>query len=164
MFDGRALANAILDASDELSITLSNMSVLKIIYFCHGWSLVGQANLECKSAFEAWDHGPVVPVVYHQLKKFGKNRVTGRCRTIDFETGDLVIAGYELSIQQKQQLTRFVEFYGAKEAFHLSQITHEAGGPWDIARHADTINPGLPIPNHAIAEAFSRRLERRRTQ
>ena len=38
-YDARAVANFLLDLADERSVPLTQMSLLKILYFAHGWYL-----------------------------------------------------------------------------------------------------------------------------
>lgn len=164
MFDGRALANAILDTAEEHGIPMTNMAVLKTIYFCHGWSLAGVAELLCSSTFEAWEYGPVVPVVYHQFRRFGATPIKDRCQRICLETGSDLPFSYSLTASQSEQLHRFVEFYGSKPALHLSDMTHEPGGAWDLVWSGANARPGMRISNEVIKADFLSRLEHRRYQ
>jgi len=39
MYDGRDIANRILDICDNLDVSISNLALQKIIFFCHVWTL-----------------------------------------------------------------------------------------------------------------------------
>lgn len=62
-YDARDIANFFLDAAERNQTTLSITSLLKIIYFAHGWHLAEFGLPLIGQPFEAWQHGPVVRVV-----------------------------------------------------------------------------------------------------
>jgi len=40
MRDGREVANYVLDYADESGVSVTNLSLQKITYFCHVWFLI----------------------------------------------------------------------------------------------------------------------------
>lgn len=52
--DGRAIANFVLDYCEKHARPVTNLSLQKIIYFCHVWSLVKLQKPLVKQQFEAW--------------------------------------------------------------------------------------------------------------
>jgi len=52
----------------------------KLVYFCEGWHLAVFGESLVQEQFEAWQRGPVVPDLYHSLKRFGANPIRGRLK------------------------------------------------------------------------------------
>ena len=61
-----------LSLEDEMSVT--PMQVQKLTYFCHAWMLGLDGVPLFRDAVEAWEYGPVIRELYHQLRHYG-----GRC-------------------------------------------------------------------------------------
>ena len=58
-YDGRAVANLLLDLADTLGLRLTHMAVHKIAFFAHGWRLADRNEPLIRQQFEAWNYGPV---------------------------------------------------------------------------------------------------------
>jgi hypothetical protein len=85
--DPRAVANFILDVADIRGLPITNMSLNKIIYFAHGWSLGKRGKPLVSATFEAWQHGPVLPLIYRQFSKAGSMAISFRATAIDPSSG-----------------------------------------------------------------------------
>src|SRR5713226_2625981 len=96
-YDARAVANLLLDVADSRNLWLTQMSLLKIIYFAHGWYLSETGNSLIKQDFEAWEYGPVVKVVRDEFKTFGRSRITERASKLDIYSGKRSIVEPDLS-------------------------------------------------------------------
>jgi len=156
MHDARQVANFLLDYAGERSITLTNMAVLKHIYFAHGWHLASYGSPLVSNRIEAWEHGPVIRAVYDCFKIFGASPVTSRATTIDWETGEIIEACGVFSSETKSLLRSTLDYYAGYGAFELSAITHEQGGPWDRVWNArdGKVRLNMEISNRAIHEYF----------
>ena len=66
-YDPRSIANLLLDEADRLAINITNLSLQKLLYFAHGLSLIEDGKPLVSGYFEAWQHGPVHPLVYLRL-------------------------------------------------------------------------------------------------
>ena len=161
--DVREVANAILDVADANGLTLSNLPLNKIIYFAHAWYLAQYGEPLVESAFEAWQHGPVHPQVYRQLRSHGDKPVHKRLTRIDFDTGRDVTVESKLSVQEYNHIEQMTKFYGTKSAYWLVQKTHEPGAPWDQIWTASEQQPmpGMVIPD-SITESYYRDILKRR--
>jgi uncharacterized phage-associated protein len=122
MYDARQIANWFIQRSSKDGSALSIMSLLKLVYIAHGW------NLEMRNAplfgnkIEAWQYGPVIRDVYNSFRPQGV-----ALKTIDptFPQGvDETVGSF---------LEEIYNIYGRMSAFRLSEITHEAGGPWETS-------------------------------
>jgi uncharacterized phage-associated protein len=70
-----ALANTILDTSEEMGTPLGPMKIQKLMYLMHGYYLALTGAPLVDEFFEAWQYGPVVPTIYHQFKEFGSRDI-----------------------------------------------------------------------------------------
>src|SRR5690348_8551505 len=69
------LAGEIVRRSGASGRLLTNLSVQKLAYFCHGWHLALKGTPLASEKFAAWKFGPVLPSVYHKLKVFSSNPI-----------------------------------------------------------------------------------------
>lgn len=161
--DVREIANAILDVADAHGFALSNLPLNKIIYFAHAWYLAQYGEPLVNSEFEAWQHGPVHPQVYRQLRSHGDSPIKTRLTRIDLDTGNDVPFEVSLSERERDHIEQMTKFYGTKTAFWLVQKTHEPGAPWDQVWTAGESRPmpGMVIPD-SITESYYREILRRR--
>jgi len=155
--DVREIGNAILGIADAAGFSLTNMSLNKIIYFAHAWSLAHYGRPLVDSAFEAWQYGPVHPQVYRQLKGNKDQPVRCPLTRIDIESGRDVPVEVRLEPEDRELVERVTLFYGRMSAGRLVEISHEPGAPWDQvwATGERVAQPGMVIPD-AMTEAFYR--------
>lgn len=156
--DARAVANAILDLAEEARQPIYSTSLLKILYFAHGWHLARFEEPLIGQPFEAWQHGPVIRVVYDQIREFSGRPVQGRLKAFDAMSGAFKEAQSILPDHSRALLATVMRAYGPLHPFALSDLTHEANSPWDRAwRAADEgRGPGVRIENGEIREYFLR--------
>lgn len=160
--DGRAVANCILDLADAHGLALSNMSLLKVLYYAHGWHWVRFGSPLVSNHFEAWEFGPVVRSVYNEFKSFDRRGITSRAKTHHPTTLDLVEVTHSFSSDVMEFLAEMVSFYGRISAFELSKMTHEPGSPWHqtYEKSKTDVVIGTRIPAQLIRDHF---LEHTRT-
>ena len=155
--DGRAVANFVLDFCEARGRRITNLSLQKIVYFCHVWSLVDQRRALLKHQFEAWQYGPVLQYLYREFKQFDREPIMGRAMKIDPKTGNRQVVRYELHEETYQLLSRVVDFYSRLSSTELVKLSHVKGGPWDMAwNHGGDVNPGMRIENDAITRFYSK--------
>lgn len=157
--DARSVANYLLDRADARGMPLTNLALNKILYFCHAWHLARFEKPLLATRFEAWDHGPVVPSVYHQFKGNKERPITNRAKRIDLNTGCDVTASANISDDLAEFLESMLSFYGPRPGSLLRSMSHETGAPWDVVRESG--GAGMFIPDSLIAEYFSERLKAR---
>lgn len=155
--DGRAVANFVLDFCDARSRELTNLSLQKIVYFCHVWSLIELRRPLVKHQFEAWQFGPVLQYLYREFKKFEDRPIAGRATRIDPETGVKETVRYAFDSETEELLGRVVDFYSRLRASDLVALSHAKGGPWEeVWNHCGAANPGMRIEEDAIASYYSK--------
>jgi uncharacterized phage-associated protein len=107
------------------------MSLLKLIYFAHGWHLARCASPLVRQDFEAWTYGPVIKVVRDEFSEFGDAAISGRATRFDLIAGCRHVVRPELMEQDQAFVRTIFKAYHGYSAWQLSELTHEAGSPWD---------------------------------
>lgn len=154
-----AVANFFLRKSEEEGRSLTQLKLMKLAYLAFGWALAVLDRELFPDDFEAWDHGPVVPALYHEFKRFGASPIMGRARELDLETMEF----QEPEIDPNDEdalivLDKVWNVYKNFSAWALRNKTHESGTPWRKA-----FQPGVPhieIPKRDIQEHFRNRIQR----
>jgi len=130
-----AVANFFIQKSLDTGIEVTPMKLLKLVYISHGWSLGLLNEPLINEAVEAWQYGPVIPTLYHELKQYGRERVT---KLINFfEWGNLTKGFATPTIPEDDTRTRTLlnsvwNAYGDKSGLYLSAITHKPATPWSM--------------------------------
>jgi uncharacterized phage-associated protein len=156
-YDGREIANYLLDYADAKKVSLSQISLLKLIYFCHGWYLFYKHRPLIKNEFEAWENGPVVRVVRDAFKQHGKYKITSRAEKLDIFTGEVSQVVPNLAPNDQRFVEEIFELYQGFGPWELRDLTHEHGSPWDKLWNSDRVLArfGMRIRNEEILEHFS---------
>lgn len=156
MRDGREVANYILDYAEQNGISVTNLGLQKITYFCHVWFLVSVNKPLIKQNFEAWEFGPVLPYLYRFFKEPGDQKITTRATKLDPETGNNVIAKINIDNGEESLLESIVSFYSKLSVNQLVEQSHVSGGPWhEVWHHEEKVNPGMQISNQAIIKFYT---------
>jgi len=140
-YDARHIANWFVARAGQESRSLSIMSLLKLTYIAHGWHLEMRKAPLFENRIEAWQYGPVIPDVYNDYRKQGVSISSTDPRhnvKIDDATNAL--------------LEDIWKIYGNMTPFKLSDLTHESGGPWDIASKMG--GNYAAIPNELIQQHY----------
>lgn len=156
-YDAREVSNYVLKLAEDSGRELTQMSLLKIIFYAHGWYLASKDKPLFKQPVEAWEYGPVVKVVRDAFKDFGKKPIKRFAERLDLETGELVSVGFNLSPDDEKFVSDVFTVYADRSALELSDMTHEKGSPWDKVWNTKTAvgRLGLRIKNEEIKDYFS---------
>ena len=104
------------------------MKLQKLLYYCYVWQLVaGEKSFEAD--FEAWEHGPVEPEIYHKYKIFGRNPI---------------IDNTHVSCKPTPEVRFILDSYAVFSAIELSKTTH-LENPWK-----KYIKDGARIPDQEL--------------
>lgn len=123
MYDARQIANWFVRRAARDSRTLSIMQLLKLVYISHGWHLEMRKRPLFSNRIEAWRHGPVIPDVYNAFRGQG---IYAADEVLGYSADSIIDYDTEL-------LEQMYNLYGGFSPFRLSDMTHEPGGPWEIA-------------------------------
>jgi uncharacterized phage-associated protein len=159
-YDGRLIANLILDLGDRYAVPVTQMMLLKIIYFSHGWYLARTGQPFVRQQFEAWKYGPVVKVVRDSFKDFGARPITTRAKRLNIFSNELEHIDEEVQGSDLEHIDAMFRTYSKYNAWALSDMTHEHGSPWDeVWNSSEPIGRlGMRIRNEEIRSHFVARL------
>lgn len=156
MHDARAVANYMLNRAQRSKLPLTIMTLLKVLYFAHGWHLAKYGKPLIAQPFEAWKHGPVNRVVYEQYKGYKNKPLDKLAVSLDPRQMEFVPTRSNFDNETTLLLDSIFDYYSRFHAFTLSDLTHEKGGPWDQiwAEAQSRAVPGMIIPNNLILDWF----------
>ena len=155
--DGRAIANFILDYCDGRKRQVTNLTLQKLVYFCHVWSLIKTGRPLVRHKFEAWEFGPVLPYLYRFFKSYDRSPIVGRATEIDPLDGKQRVVRYNFDFETDSLMREIAEFYSRLGAGALVELSHAEGGPWhSVWNHAGIVNPGMKIDDASIVTFYSK--------
>jgi uncharacterized phage-associated protein len=154
--DPRALGNLILDEADRFGHHVSNLSLQKLMYFCHGLYLVEMGQPLVKGYFEAWTHGPVHPGAYEAFKSAGRDPITFRAQKTNPVTGEHKQLEPINDPECGTIVSRVVAAYGGLSSGRLVELSHAPNGPWAKVVENSRTRPilGLRITDNIIRDRF----------
>jgi uncharacterized phage-associated protein len=156
-YDGRAIANFVLDVCDSRRRSITNLALQKIMYFCHVWSLMELRQPLIRHKFEAWEFGPVIPYLYREFKNYDRAAIVGRAKQIDPIDGKRRTVEYSIDHNTESLLREIVDFYSRLRTSDLVELSHAEGGPWhSVWNHRGNVNPGMKIDDAKIVEFYSK--------
>jgi uncharacterized phage-associated protein len=128
--------------------TLSNLALQKLCYLAQMLSLGEKGQPLFSEDFEAWDYGPVVPRLYHELKMFGSGAVAPY---------SALRPRKDLSSAEENTISQIVAIAKERSPANLVAITHWEKGAWAsvYSRHIR----GLKIPKDLIKAEFDLRMK-----
>lgn len=121
MYDARSVANELLRIAKSRGLALTNMQVQKLVYIAHGYSLAILRRSLFKQHVEAWRWGPVVPDLYHSLRRYGAGIVDSPIPVLNMDS---------ISETDRKLLGTVLDAYGHFTGPQLSTMTHKEGTPW----------------------------------
>jgi uncharacterized phage-associated protein len=132
--DAKGLANLILSWAEVDHLPITPMKLQKLLFFIHADFLVRFGRSLLKQEFEAWDHGPVIPGVFQEFKRFSKNPITSRAWTFDPIDAVKKVATCSLPETEAEAVRAVYDFYKPLSATELSRMSHDLEGAWRQAR------------------------------
>lgn len=127
--------------------SLSNLEMQKLLYLSHMIHLGANDEPLVSGHFEAWDLGPVHPILYHKAKVFGARPVRNIFRSVpDPQDGTGECATLNSIMDGMSPLT----------GSQLVSITHWDHGAW--ARNYIPGVRGIIIPDSHIKDEYQRRM------
>ena len=105
----------------EAGDSITHLKLQKLIYYTQAWALALKGTSIFQEDFEAWTHGPVIPLIYDHYKHYGFESIPV-CECEDSVTAELEEILFEVQ-----------RVYGEKSARSLELLTHQET-PWILAR------------------------------
>lgn len=133
------VAKYVINHEHKMGRKITNLRLQKLLYFVQAKVLVETGEPCFDDKMEAWEYGPVVPIVYDEYKKYGnlpilENQLVSK--QIDSKTENFI---YEI-----------LNYFANTPTFGLVQITHSQM-PWIEAKRKGLRSP---IEIESIKEFF----------
>jgi uncharacterized phage-associated protein len=114
---------------EEDGDTISNLKLQKLLYYAQGYYLALFDQPLFPDRMEAWQHGPVVPSVYHEYKIYGAQALP---RPVDWDLAEV------FRDTTRDFLDEIYRLFGQFSAWKLRKMTHDEA-PWvDAIGRADS--------------------------
>jgi len=140
MSTAEKVANYFLALQDhDAGDSISHMKLQKLVYYAQGVSLALRGEELFPERVEAWDHGPVVPDLYHRYKEHGSSPIPKT--TIDAD---------DYTNEEIEILDEVYEVFGQFSAWKLRNMTHQEP-PWKDAYNQ---HQGAEITREAMKAFF----------
>lgn len=142
------------------------MEVIKLTYISHGYNLAIFNKPLISHQVEAWKYGPVIPSLYHTLKRFGGNDIDG-LQFIDRtnETSSMFLKEeYKELLDSGSETLELLEvtwnLYKNLSGSQLSNLTHKPNTPWDKTWNVNKGHTfsGAQISNDSIKSHYRDKL------
>lgn len=153
-----AVANEFLELALQAKTPVTHMKLQKLVYFAHGWNLGLYGQALSGEPVQAWKWGPVFSSIYREFRDYKDQPIDRLARDIELQNGRVEFYEPRLADHGSKELVQKVwQVYSRMTAIQLSNLTHEAGSPWDrvAARFNYRLPRGLTIPNDLIREYFA---------
>ncbi len=157
------IANYFLDRAAEEGKRLSPLKLVKLVYIAYGWYLALKDQKLFNEPIEAWQHGPVIPSVYHEFKHYGSSPIVGNSVTVDYEDleGKLNLEISTPRVPDTDAEANIVldnvwKSYKDYTAWQLREMTHEDGTPWKRV-YVDGVR-GIKMQDDHIREHYVDRI------
>ncbi|MFD1703365.1 Panacea domain-containing protein [Methylopila henanensis] len=151
------IVNYFLTRAEREGRPLTPLKLIKLVYIAYGWVLALTGKRLFDEPIQAWQHGPVIPSVYHEFKHYGKRPIEDKATCFDLDTFDFTVPEIEASDKEtKAILDKVWSAYKMFSGWSLRQKTHEPGTPW-----SQTYEEGVSdkeIPDTLIAPHFKKRI------
>lgn len=100
---------------------ISNLKLQKLVYYAQAWHLALYNKPLFTEDFEAWVHGPVIPALYQEYKRFS------------FKPIEKVVEKPSFSSDALDHLEEITRVYFGYSGYELELMTHKEE-PWIKAR------------------------------
>ncbi len=145
------IAKKFLELAENEKESLSPMKILKLTYIAQGYHLGFFGTSLFGNEIQAWKFGPVIPDLYHVIKRFGQ-------RPVDKETVSLY-SNNRLDTETSKFITVIWNYYKKFTGSELSSKTHLPDTPWDKVYSGHLFKV---IENTIIKEYYEKLLDEKR--
>lgn len=153
MYNCFDIAKKFIELSLSDGISMTPMKLLKLTYISHGYYLAFTNKPLFDNKIEAWQYGPVIPDLYHIIKR------------TNFQDKDYNILEMYSNKSLLKEDNKFISvIWNAYKKFdggQLSSKTHESGTPWDKVYNGESFKV---INNQIIKEYYKNKIDARKVQ
>lgn len=121
-YPAEKVANKFIELAAAQGRLLTHMQLQKLVYFAQGLALAVHDRRLVANNFYAWQHGPVAPQLYEQLKSVGAQPISHLLPD--------TLPSSELDPQAQELIRQTYDAYGRFDGWQLRNITHLPDSPW----------------------------------
>lgn len=130
-----AVANAFIEKAKKGELQeLTPMKLQRLLFYTQSWHLkLYDGKLLFDDLFARWKFGPVIPHLYHMLKRYGANEIQEPISTIiDSERGFKRITPtiHKDDVDAMKLIDKIIEAYGGYTGTDLSNMTNSPDTAW----------------------------------
>jgi uncharacterized phage-associated protein len=144
-YKAEQIANYLLTLPGAEENDISNLKLQKLCYYAQGFLTVMRGEPLFQEEIRAWDHGPVVPELYHKYKEHGAQPIPV---VTEFDVD-------QIDPKDRAALDDIYDYYGQFSAWRLRNMTHEEK-PWVDAYSAAS---GKRIPLSDMVDFFAPQID-----
>ncbi len=153
-YSAKSIANFFLELAQQEGSPVTPMKLQKLVYYAHGWFAGHTGKPLIDETIEAWQYGPVIESLYHEFKRYGAQPIKSLATELDPADFELAVVPSPSEESVRKFLTSVWTSYSKFTGIALSQMTHAAGSPWDIAWKDGGGIKGKDIPQELITSHF----------
>lgn len=161
LYNALDVSRYVINYSNDKDYGISNLKLQKILYFIQAYFLISTPDgSPCfEEKIEAWDFGPVVPVVYHEYKQFGSTDIPPVLSYIEFDEDNIWNSERKrfdsaiIASNHKTMINAVVDQFADYSATDLVALTHNQA-PW-VDAYVPRMNNEITL--EAIKEYFCER-------
>lgn len=148
-----AVANAFIEKAKAGQIPdLTPMKLQKLVFYAQSWHLKIYNEPLVDDFFAKWPYGPVIPSLYHEVKRYGSNTITNLIANLEWKGDDMAIVTPTIPVSDGKTIAlidKIIDVYGPLRGTQLSYLTHEPGTAW-----SRTEKEGAVISNEIMADSI----------
>lgn len=150
IYDALTIARYTINRCNAEGTPISNLKLQKLLYYIQAVFLCLNDRVCFSDVIEAWPFGPVIPVVYHEFKKYGSNTIPEVIDYVDDNPNSntfFEFVKFDDSIiddDDKQLINETLELYGKYSATQLVEMTHKED-PWINNYKRDLKHTVIPV-------------------
>ena len=137
------VADYFIGLSNETQSPITNLKLQKLVYYAQAWTLALLDKELIKEDFEAWVHGPVLPILYRDYNSFGWRQIIRD----DIDENKFAEIKKQFTPEILSVLHDVEYEYFGLDAYQLEKLTHNEE-PWFLTRDNLTDDE----PSHRIIE------------
>ena len=135
-YSGLAIADYFVEKALANNKSITNMHVLKMIYFAQAYSSGVLQRKLIKDDLYVWKFGPVEVITYRAFKKYGASpilQVSGETKT--------EVQAIKNNKDVVAFLDKMFDMMINANTYRLSELSHIVGGPWYVTPMYQIIEP-----------------------
>ena len=147
-----AVANAFIEKAKQGKLKgLTPMKLQKLLFYTQSWHLkLCDGKPLFDDLFARWKFGPVIPPIYHLLKKYGSNEIQEPISIIVDSDGEWKRITPKIQKDDdvaEKIIDKIIDVYGGYSGTQLSNMTHAPNTAWSLGAV-----DGGPITHTDMAE------------